>query len=521
MRFNKLEPKDKVYIEQVHADNTLSWDVRMNTLCSRFDVSERTIRRWVKKLGLNKKEQEDPKEYQAAKERKFDRTKKRFIITWCQNATPVHEPFLRNIETYAQHINASIHVIYGRYRNPTSIFTDSDYEWWDEAVYPYKDANRHNIHKHMSILSDIKVQPTAVNPLTGLEGVSGEDSCIIGHPKVHLKSLPVLKGCREKYLMTTGAVSIKNYTDSKAGKKGEFHHTFGFVVVELQDDDTFFVRQVTATDDGNFNDLFFRVEDQEVKMIDSCKALIMGDVHQKHLDYEVYRSTLDLTDRLEPEYIVLHDLFDGESISHHHLKDPIKLYHKHKEGGDLLRKEIDDLLDWTEDYMTYRPDSKFVVVRSNHDDFVDRWIMNQDWKKDIKNSLEYMEYAKVLLTGEAGKGIIPYILEKEFKDTGRLITLGQDDSFKLLDWELGAHGDAGQNGSRGSIRQFRKLNTKVIVGHYHAPGRLDGALAVGLTAKKRFDYQKGPDDNTNAHVILHHDGKAQHVLFMDNKYTTF
>jgi hypothetical protein len=45
---------------------------------------------------------------------------------------------------------------------------------------------------------------------------------------------------------------------------------------------------------------------------------------------------------------------------------------------------------------------------------------------------------------------------------------------------LGQHGDVGANGSRGSLLQFRKLNTKIIVGHYHSPGK-DGALAVGTS----------------------------------------
>ena len=45
-------------------------------------------------------------------------------------------------------------------------------------------------------------------------------------------------------MLTTGACTVKNYTDSKSGKKGEFHHTLGFVIVEIKDDETFFIRQV-------------------------------------------------------------------------------------------------------------------------------------------------------------------------------------------------------------------------------------------------------------------------------------
>jgi hypothetical protein len=50
------------------------------------------------------------------------------------------------------------------------------------------------------------------------------------------------------------------------------------------------------------------------------------------------------------------------------------------------------------------------------------------------------------------------------------ITLGRSSSYQVKGWELGQHGDVGANGSRGSLLQFRKL-TKIIVGHYHSPGR--------------------------------------------------
>lgn len=518
MRFNELDDKDKNYIGQVHSDNTLSWDSRMSILMNKYEISERTVRYWIKKLGFAKKGEKPSEEYSEAKLREYDKSKKRFIITWCQNATPVHIPFLRNIETYADFINADIHVIYGRYKNPTSVFSDKGQEYWDQAVHPYKDANRHDIHKYMSILSDIKVQPTAVNPLTGLEGISGANSCIIGHPKVHLKSLPVLEGHPSKLLMTTGAVSLKNYTDSKAGKKGEFHHTFGFVVVELKDDDTFFVRQVTAKDDGSFTDLYHHVDGETVTKVNTIKALVMGDIHQANIDPNIDKATTDLIDKLEPEHIILHDLFDGESISHHDLKNPITLYKKHQQGKDLLKVELDNTMNWLDSFQKYCSNSKFVIVRSNHDDFIDRWVLNQDWKKDIKNSVEYMEYTKALLLGEADKGIVPYIVDQKFNN--EITTLDRDDSYKVEDWELGVHGDVGQNGSRGSLRQFRKLNTKIVVGHYHSPARMDGALSVGTSTLLRLNYNKGASSWMHSHVIIHNDGKAQHILFFNNEYTS-
>ncbi|NBU48183.1 MAG: hypothetical protein EBS34_12250, partial [Flavobacteriales bacterium] len=477
------------------------------------------------KLNFKEKSDQEPEQYVKAKERKYDKSKKRFIITWAQNNTPVHSGFLTNIKSYADYIAADIHIIAGRYKNPTSVWTQNqeNNEWWDENVLPYLDANRHDIHKFVSILSDIKIQPTAVNPMTGMQGVSGINSCIFGSPKVQLEMIPVLEGNKPKMMLTTGAVTKKNYTDSKAGKKGEFHHTFGFVVVEIKDEETFFVRQVTADDKtGNFSDLYYRVENGEVKNLTEIEALVLGDLHCGHHDEEVLRKTFELTSHLLPKHVILHDVFDGDSISHHQIKDPFVQYGKEVKGTNDLGKEIDNMMEVLNSFKHFE---NVVIVRSNHDDFVDRWLKNEDWKKQptFKNAPLYMDLSSRLLK-QYGKGeenvvgVIPELIKERFP---KFITLSRNASYKVKDWELGQHGDFGTNGSRGSLQQFRKLNTKIIVGHYHSPGRIDGSLAVGTSTKLRVGYNNGPSSWLQSHVIIHKDGRAQHINFINNEFSTF
>jgi hypothetical protein len=78
----------------------------------------------------------------------------------------------------------------------------------------------------------------------------------------------------------------------------------------------------------------------------------------------------------------------------------------------------------------------------------------------------------------------------------------------------------GSSGSRGSLQQFRKLNTKIVVGHYHSPGRKDGALAVGTSTLLRIGYNIGASGWLQSHVIIHEDSKAQHINFINGEYTT-
>lgn len=522
--FDTLSEKDIAYIKVVHSDTDLKWDQRMSMLVNKFGVGERQIRRWIAKLGFSSRRPEEGNEVKQGQSRNYNPDAKVYFFTWAQNATPVHKDFFENMEVYAKHRNAEIGVIMGRYQNPTSLWSESmeNDEWWDDKVHPYMDAGRHEIHPYLDLLSDVKVRPTAVNPLNGFEGISGERSSIIGHPRVHFKSLPVLNGHPNKFLLTTGACTIRNYTDTKSGKKAEFHHTYGFVVVEIQDDYIFHVRQVTANQDGSFTDLDSRVREGEITKVKNCSAFVMGDIHAANLHEPTMRATMDLFAKISPKNIVLHDVFDGQSVNHHEAKDPIKAYERYKKGANVLSKEIENLKELINSYnlLRYNP----IVVRSNHDMWLDRWISQMDWKKDIPNSETYMEYGLALLRGEAPKGLLPYILESEYGD--KITCLGEDDSYKINGWELAQHGHLGAHGSKGNLEQYKKLNTKVIVGDYHQPGRKDGAVGVGTYSELRMGYNKGASAWMHAGALLHDDGKVQLILFQTDedgtaKFTTF
>lgn len=339
-----------------------------------------------------------------------------------------------------------------------------------------------------------------------------------------MEMIPVLEGCQPKMMLTTGAVTHINYTDSKSGKKGEFHHVFGFAVVEIKDKDTFFVRQVTADDKtGNFTDLYYKAEGGKISKIKGVEAAVLGDLHYGHHDEQVLKETHKLLNKINPKHVVLHDVFDGNSISHHEAKDPFIQYAKEINGTNSLRKEVDAMLDGLKAFEKF---PNVVIVRSNHDDFLDRWLKNDDWKKQstAKNSPEYMEFAAMLLKQYAKgrdsvKGVIPELINRRYP---KFKTLGRNSSYRVKgNWEVGQHGDIGSNGSRGSLQQFRRLNTKIIVGHYHSPGRKDGAIAVGTSTKIRVGYNQGPSSWLQSHVLIHEDGKAQHINFINGEFTTF
>ena len=176
-------------------------------------------------------------------------------MTWCQSNTDINDIMLSNMEAYAKKINAEIHIIPGKYsHNILEVKTEG--HTWHSRTIKYLNATRHDICKTLTYCGDVKILPTGKYPLASLGGLGGMNSQIYGSPKIHLESHAVLQGDDAKILLTTGALSKANYSDSKAGQHGKHYHQYGFVVVEVQDDEIFHIRQVEVCNDGSFDDLY-------------------------------------------------------------------------------------------------------------------------------------------------------------------------------------------------------------------------------------------------------------------------
>lgn len=486
-------------------------------MCKHFNLEyKETVGRQYRRIFNTVKE--TPSEYTTAQKRKFNSKKKRFIISWAQQDTKVHPQLLENIKAYAEHIDAEPHFIAGRYKIVTSLEAskkqkkkDKNKFLWDESIQEYLCASRLDIHEHLTVLGTLKVPVTASTPLSGLNSITGLESCIVGHPRQHLKSLPVLTGYPNKLLLTTGAITYPNYTDSKAGFKGAFHHVYGFIVVEV-DGDTFHVRQVQADEDGNFFDLWHCVRDGKVYEYSTVPAIVFGDLHLGQENKEAVNLAFSIADRLQPEHIILHDIFDGFSVSHHEDKDPFILLQREEDGTWNLESEIQYMIDWFND----RTEWMFVNVMANHLDFLDRHLRNTDWRK-ARNKKMYLQLANAIVEGKAPNGLVPYLLDTH---TGNTKNLGYDDSFRIGEWELGLHYDKGASGSRGSVVQFKNLNTKSIGGHGHSPQREDGSLMAGTLTNLKLGYNKGLSSWVQGIVIIYPNMKASHIHFIKNRYTT-
>jgi hypothetical protein len=460
---------------------------------------------------------------------------KRYIITSAQNATPVEENFLKAILNYCNIMDAELLVIPTRYRNPTSIWTSKNQEdeWWHPSVQPYLHNYSRKLAKSFEYMGHIKIQPTAINPLVGFESYTGLSSGVFGHPKIELRSIATPSQKLPKLLSTTGSITHPNFTDSKAGHKGAFHHSFAALIVEVDGNGHHHMRHIHWNHKlRGFYDLdsFYGIASHRTGV--RVEALITGDSHAEFICEDVERATYvgenSMMGLLRPKYQVKHDVDDFYRRNHHHRGDDVLAYGKHHFGRNNVERGLQVTADYIDRHVS--PETQTIIVRSNHDEAFDRWLKECDPKIDPENSkfyyyMKYHQLDNVRMTETGFETFDAFAWwcfnpesERGLSNRDNVRFLKRDESFMIKDIEVGYHGDHGTAGGKGTITSFSKIGPKVVIGHSHTPGIKEGAYQLGLSAKRDLEYAKGPSSWMHTHCIIYEDGSRTLIHIVDGEF---
>jgi len=433
---------------------------------------------------------------------------KKYIITSAQYCAPANHQFLNSLETYARENNAEILVLpmLGKHRDDNQLH---------RRFMDYRTVDELKLNDNIRI-SGYQLRPQQIDPSTGIARFAQRDtSTIFASPKQRMKYVPNNSTNEPKVIMGTGASTHPYYRDNRLGRIASKDHVYGALMVELDGNKRYHFRQLTALKNGKFCDLGV-LYDNNRAVVERPEAMVLGDWHVGDTDEQVRLETFDMIRRYKPKRVFIHDFFNGYSINHHNLGQIVTQANQYQEHGLNLGSELalcgDEMFAL---YDALPSDSELVFVRSNHDEFLSRYLQSGRFINEPQNILIASKLLTAYLEGKdplrAGIGITHEI--------PRNVTfLERDERYLVRGWQLGEHGDVGANGARGSIRSTENALGKSISGHKHTPEIQRNTYVVGTSTRLKLDYNRGYSSWFNTHAFLYSNGKSQLINIVDGKH---
>jgi len=458
---------------------------------------------------------------------------KRYFFTCAQNNTAIFEPLWKNMQVLAEYYNAKIVVARFTYMkrslggqgdkeliaNPNKAPGKVDEFKWDERIVPHIVDERCEVARGLIWCGEMNILPTAVNPLSGFETYTRRESGIFPHAKMALQSIASNKNDPTKFNYTTGCITQRNYIHKKAGLKGEFHHTYGFLLVEIDKNDNWFARQVIADDNGQIYDLDVKVSAGKLTTGNRIEAIYWGDGHFIEADETAVNIAFGkngIKDQLKPKYDYIGDVISFRARSHHEIKDPHLMYMHHVTGNDPIEKELKLTIDILKNKL-YRQWCKTNLVYGNHERHLGRWLKEQDGRKDPVNALFWMNAQKKGYEYIKQKSQEPNWLEIAFDvvdpDVVKLFTFLLEDQSSIVcrnrggGIECGMHGDRGPKGAKGTASNLSRMGRKICIGDKHSAEIKDGVFVSGTFSRLDTYWAKGPSNWSHSHTVIYPNGK--------------
>lgn len=429
-----------------------------------------------------------------------------YIVTTVQYDAVVNKTLLRNMLLFADNHNVKkiyVYIMPGKTKDEDglsrALFSDDRIE----LLYLGKDGKKLNSNLK---LHDTMILASQINPLTGFNKKLHRDySYILPSPKIRYLSIPNTS-TYPRFLATTGALTHGNYKMHIAqGRKAALEHEYGFAFVEIKNSRIFNYHPIMALKNGNFH--YNRECYKHGKVSDEQpEALVLGDWHTGDTCPKTRRKTIKMIEELEPKRVFFHDLFNGHSINHHERSNNLSKAKLWQEKMHILEKEVKECLTELNYFANRFPDVEFLVVESNHDLFLEKYIGTENFLEDGQNSV----FACKLFVAVNEDRDTPILqtamgLVGDIKSNVRF--LKEDEEFRVQGVGLDYHGHRGLNGSRGSSSSFDRFNLKLITGHEHTPKIYANGMVVGTSTKLKLGYTKGAGSWLNAHGLLYSSGK--------------
>lgn len=448
-------------------------------------------------------------------EKPYTPTSSRVVITSAVIGCKAHEGFMGALQTYCEHNSAELLIV--PVADPAANVSPNAAGTLDKTIYDVADAiitDDTEICPALTILA-IQLSAKQINPLTGLDRFGDRGgSCIIGSPKMLMKMV-ASDSVYPHALMTTGACTVPNYKSSQHRSKrtaylADADHSIAALVVDIGGDGKFHFRQLVAGPDGAFLDEGWEYAADATHIeFTGFDTIIAGDIHVGSTCEKSWDFLLTAPEQYGCKTIFVHDIFDGAFGAHHYDGRPGA---KGKVDRPSLQAEVLSVIDALAKLSDVY--DSVVVVRSNHDEWLEKRIASGKWVDDYTNYKLWSELNH-FWTNE-NKEPLEYACRKYY-DLPKVTFLKRDESFRAHGVECGAHGDLGTNGTRGGLASSEKAYGSSVTGHTHTPAILRNAWQVGTSSVLRKGYNTGPSSWFNSHILLGSWGRRQIINLLPEK----
>lgn len=469
---------------------------------------------------------------------------KRYIISSIQNNTHLH-PGFNNILALRDYYNnlpsSSCELLIGTFSYQMAAYgakavkrgtyqgskVTEDVWYAPEAVEYIKDESL-ELAPGLVWCGEQNILPTNLHPLTGFEAYNGRKSNILPHAKISMQSVAAMKDESAKLNYSTGTVTQRNYIQKRAGIMAEKDHNYGALLVEVDYDGNWWVRQLHIDEDHAVMDIGpsgvsgIRAQAGLVKEQEVVEVITWADLHASEMELWVRNLCFGeggMLDTLRPKYQFLHDVFSMRSRGHHEEYDFHRIYEKRVTKEASVEEEVKVTAEILKE--TARDYCHTVVISSNHDRHLNRWLNEADFRRDPLNAKYFckLQYQVLDALDRSDKDF--NILEWAMHDTEicpkDIEFLKLDKSYVIKGIENGLHGDLGPNGSRGSTANLTKLGRPVNKGHDHQAAIRGNVYSVG-TCSLSFSYLKGPSSHSVSHIVTLENGTRQIVTMWGNRF---
>lgn len=395
---------------------------------------------------------------------------------------------------------------------------------FDDELYEVPIAAKEKLN-HVLYVMNYPVKAQQMIPLTSWDRhVKVDKSAIIPSPKLMMFPQANSKQSLPKILMSTGAVTEPNYKTNSWGTHAYLDHDYGAILVEVVDDEVYHFRQLVANENGVFYDLGRRFDGEDASVKEGAELMVLGDLHAGETDKESWKATKKMLREFNPSYVILHDLFSGVCVNPHEQGNETRRARRAIEGRDLLEHELRECgMALTELKGLLSDHAQIVVARSNHDQFLDRYINAGDFRNAPGQNLPLLyrlaaDLVETPVEDLAGGALRLGIENYAYHAVPGVKWLRSDEDFKKRGWQFGDHGHLGPNGSKGTIRNQEKSLGKSVCGHSHSPGIFRDAWRVGTLSELDLGYNKGASNWMHTNFIFYRNGQGQLVNILNGQY---